>query len=220
MVSTQLQRNDARAIVEWVLGVTARSAPGPDGHHFDLWEKGERVGALLVVCGSAGPPSAVVDSENDGVDLEVPELAWRRRRPRAAGGWHGRSAALSPMSCVGRTGSAAAVNEVVEGEAWRKENLLRLGGSGDGERHLFVWLGEEHGEAFGSMGDDMPPESPLPPLEITTVWVARRPAARAGWLADRVWQTDATGEREALEAVPRSCDHAATRLAPLALPRR
>ena len=180
MVSMQLQRNDARAIVEWVLGVTARPPRETNGPDFDLWEKGEPVGALLVVSAAGG----------------------------AGGAW---------------SGSPAVVNEVIEDEAWRAENLARFGGVERGERHLFVWLGEDHGEAFRAMGPDETPEAPLPPRGITTLWVARRPAARAGWLADRVWQTNPRGEWEALEAVPRSCDHGAARqasLSPLALQRR
>lgn len=219
MAATQLQRHDARTIVEWVLGVTGRPATRPDGHHFDLWEKGELVGGLLVVSAGAVPTFPDGDRAGGGADRGTSELAPHRTRPRA-------SASLCPPVVVSatsgaeRAGSAAAVNEVIEDEAWRKENLDRLGGVGGGQRHLFVWLGEEHGDAFSAMDRDVPPEPPLQPLGITTLWSARRPAARAGWLADRVWQSNPRGEWEALEAVPRSCDHAAARRASVALQRR
>lgn len=94
-----------------------------------------------------------------------------------------------------------AINEVVEDEAWRPTNRARLTGSDVDERHLFVWLDPANTVANDAMDPDEVPAPPLLAPETTTLWVARRPPTDGGFLADRVWQTNATGEWEALAAV-------------------
>jgi len=97
-----------------------------------------------------------------------------------------------------------AVNEAVEDEAWRPANRARFAGCGAGDRHLFVWLDPANLGAYAAMdGDDMP-SSPLQAPETTSLWVARRPPGDDhDLLADRVWQTNAVGEWEALGSVVR-----------------
>jgi len=97
--------------------------------------------------------------------------------------------------------SAEAVNEAVENEAWRAGTRARLARSDAEDRHLFVWLASPDVGARAAMDPDVVPAAPLLVPETTTLWVARRAAADGEVLADRVWQTNALGEWEALGPV-------------------
>jgi len=99
--------------------------------------------------------------------------------------------------------SSDAINNAVEDEAWRPANRARLADArlATGDRHLFVWLDPADLVATSAMEADEVPAPPLLAPETTTLWVARRPYATDGGLADRVWQTSAEGEWEALGAM-------------------
>ena len=97
-------------------------------------------------------------------------------------------------------GSAHTVNDLVEDRAWLgdgRERMDRVAGC----RHLFVWIDESDLAAWWAMESDIPPEAPVRPAELTSLWVARRAAPATGLLADRVWQTNDAGDWEALNPV-------------------
>ncbi len=98
--------------------------------------------------------------------------------------------------------SPEAINEAVEDEAWRPGNRDRLAGSGTGaaDCHLFIWLDPADIVAHAAMDPDAVAAPPLLAPETTVLWVARRPRTTVA-LADRVWQTNAFGEWEALGSI-------------------
>ena len=97
-------------------------------------------------------------------------------------------------------GAAHVVNDVVEDRVWLDDGRKRMDRVA-GCRHLFVWIDETDLAACWAIESDIPPEAPVRPPELTSLWVARRAAPGTGLLADRLWQTNDVGEWEALGPV-------------------
>ena len=118
------------------------------------------------------------------------------------------SAAYPPIvqvvSASGPATCASGLNELVERAVWDRERRPDPGVA----HHLLLWVGGTDLEARAAMERDGPPEPPLLPEQVGSVWLARCGRPEGLFLADRVWQTNDLGEWEALGPVPRVAPHA------------
>ena len=96
---------------------------------------------------------------------------------------------LGPSS--GGCASSEAVWAAARAEAYKADNLRKLGASPSAERHLFVYIDGLQGPAYVSIRYCEPPdEAPDLPPEISHVWLATEEGSLAYvWLADSMgWQ--------------------------------